>query len=102
MGKRLASKVSSLGFRYGSLKIIGKKANRKHEPVNCAVVKVFFCASLSNQMSLSFSKCSTMTEDAQTHNGAQPYLKTPRDLLKDGGVEFLGAKIRIFSKAKIR
>ena len=53
-------------------------------------------------MSLSFSKSSTMTENAQTHNGAQPYLKTPRDLLKDGGVEFLGAKIRIFSKAKIR
>ena len=62
----------------------------------------FFCASLSNQMSLSFSKISTMTENARTHNGAQPYLKTPRDLLKDGGVEFLGAKIRIFSKAKIR
>ena len=35
-------------------------------------------------------------------NSAQPHLKSPMDLLKDGGLEFLGSKIRIFSKAKIR
>ena len=30
------------------------------------------------------------------------HLKSPTDLLNDGGVDFLGSKIRIFSKAKIR
>ena len=33
----------------------------------------------------------------------QPFfLNSPTDLLEDGGVDFLGSKIRIFSKAKIR
>ena len=62
-----------------------------------------------NQMSASFSPSSTIVDNAtnplvssMTSHTTQPYLKSPMDLLEDGGVGFLGSKIRIFSKAKIR
>ena len=43
-----------------------------------------------------------MVSSMVSHSAQPFFLNSPTDLLEDGGVDFLGSKIRIFSKAKIR